>query len=853
MSQSLAGDGSAHLSYADLEWRVIRTAAGEFDAPPSPWPQHLRELGFHGQCTIADVVAGTEAEPDTPDGYDAADWWLVATTTCAAEAVLDFSGVSWPAQVFIDGSRVADATSMFLPIRCPLDSGTHEVAVRCGSLTAWLSRRRPRGRWRSTLVAEQRLRWSRTSLIGRAPVFGGVPPVIGLWQPAVLRTGPWIETLRVEADAESGVLRVDGRLAQPGSSHDAAVDPDAHLELRSPTEALVATAPLLFHDMDTCDNVTLHRFTGEARVVDPELWWPHGYGEPNLYRLTLRVSTTHLEREIGFRSIVADHSDHGFALSVNGQPVFCRGAVWVPPSPGHAATDDAIARQLAALRDVGATMVRVVGGLGYERPEFFSLCARYGLLVWQDAMLSTFDPPTELDPIVSAELAHMLDSVSGSPALAVVSGGSETLQQPEMLGVPAHSREIPLVDSLLRTVAKEHTDVPYVPSSPSSGTSADSADGGALAVRNDRGVAHWFGVGGYLRPLSDVQNAGVRFAAECLAFSIPPSDDVIEKYFGSTRVAGHDPRWKQGVPRDRTAAWDFEDVRDFYVTELFGVNPMQVRRVDPSRYLQLGRIAVAEAMAQCYAYWRRAPECAGALVLSARDLRPGAGWGLYDSDGRAKLPVAMLRRVWAPVALVLSDGGLAGLRIDLHNDTARQVSGNLSLVAVDPAGNRVINAHKRIDVPAAGSVSLVDADLVGSFTDLTNAYRFGAPAADAAEVEFVTDDGQVLRDVHVICPSAQPVVADISASLEATADPELWALTLTSRRTIRYVCIDAPGWTVSDQCFALAAASPYRVELVPDPTGTHAAPPVPRGRVTSADALDSATFAPATPSTHGAQ
>ena len=39
-------------------------------------------------------------------------------------------------------------------------------------------------------------------------------------------------------------------------------------------------------------------------------------------------------------------------------------------------------------------------------------------------------------------------------------------------------------------------DVPYVPSAPS---------GGDFPFRNDAGVANYFGVGGYRRPLSDAR------------------------------------------------------------------------------------------------------------------------------------------------------------------------------------------------------------------------------------------------------------------------------------------------------------------------------------------------------------
>src|SRR6185437_12849898 len=171
--------------------------------------------------------------------------------------------------------------------------------------------------------------------------------------------------------------------------------------------------------------------------------------------------------------------------------------------------------------------------------------------------------------------------------------------------------------------------------------------GGDLPFRPDRGVAHYYGVGAYRRPLEDARRAEVKFAAECLAFANLPDEPT---------------EWKAGVPRDVGAGWDFEDVRDHYLRELFALDPVALRSTDPERYLELSRQVSGEVMAEVFGEWRRAGStCHGGLVLWLPDVRPGAGWGVLDHRGSPKVAYHNLRRVLRPVAVWSTDEGLDGI------------------------------------------------------------------------------------------------------------------------------------------------------------------------------------------------
>ena len=112
---------------------------------------------------------------------------------------------------------------------------------------------------------------------------------------------------------------------------------------------------------------------------------------------------------------------------------------------------------------------------------------------------------------------------------------------------------------------------------------------------------------------------------------------------------------------------------------LFGVDPLELRARDPERYLALGRVATGEAMLRTFAEWRRpGSTCRGGLVWFARDLWPGAGWGIVDSTGRPKAAYWYLKRALAPVALLQRRRGLNGLWLHAVNDTAEADRGRAS-------------------------------------------------------------------------------------------------------------------------------------------------------------------------------
>src|SRR5947208_354414 len=112
---------------------------------------------------------------------------------------------------------------------------------------------------------------------------------------------------------------------------------------------------------------------GSVTVAGVERWWPHSHGPQPRYAAALTAGDHTIDLgHVGFRTVAVDETAGGFTLLVNGEPVFCRGACWVPPdivSLTASAADVRAALELA--RDGGMNMVRLTGTMVYEDAAFW--------------------------------------------------------------------------------------------------------------------------------------------------------------------------------------------------------------------------------------------------------------------------------------------------------------------------------------------------------------------------------------------------------------------------------------------------------------------------------------------------
>src|SRR5260370_10184433 len=316
--------------------------------------------------------------------FDRAEHWFrcrfeASPAESGEQLCLHVGGIATLATVWLNGEEILNSNSMFAGHEVDVTAlvrHRNDLLIVCRRLSAALREHRgkqPAARWRTRVVAEQQLRWFRTTLLGRAPGFSAEPEPVGPWRPIVLvrRRKIVVEDLsrEVHLEASAGVIAV-------------------HLRVRALQEgAAPVSGRLVAADssvaLDWHESEGRHHGSAILRIPNVIRWWPHTHGEPALYPLRVELeladgSITRFEDvPVGFRSVDAGPDptgDSGLALKINETAVFCRGVVWTPPDVVALVSDpEGVLQRLRLLRECGFNLIRLVATTVYENEAFHCL------------------------------------------------------------------------------------------------------------------------------------------------------------------------------------------------------------------------------------------------------------------------------------------------------------------------------------------------------------------------------------------------------------------------------------------------------------------------------------------------
>jgi hypothetical protein len=317
---------------------------------------------------------------------------------------LQFDGVNYRAQVWVNGHQVGQLAGMFqrgifdvTAVARP--GGTNALAVRVepvdfpGGFKVKNARQAPAigenlnggdgeiGRNTTMLMTAG---WDFTFSDGIRDRNTGIWRDVKLFAtgPVALRN-PFVETQLPLPDINSARLTLQADVVnatgETQSGQLRAVIPQLKLTLeKNVTLAPGATQTVVF---------TPEEFA-RLNVKHPRLWWPLNKGEPFLHDLKLsfvqarKVSDT-LATRFGIREITSDRNtpDHSRMFYVNGRRLFLHGDNWIPEAMCR--NSDARTRaELRYTRQAGINLLRLWGGGIAESDCFFNTCDELGILVW---------------------------------------------------------------------------------------------------------------------------------------------------------------------------------------------------------------------------------------------------------------------------------------------------------------------------------------------------------------------------------------------------------------------------------------------------------------------------------------
>ena len=168
------------------------------------------------------------------------------------------------------------------------------------------------------------------------------------------------------------------------------------------------------------------------RLQNPKLWWPAGYGEPNLYETELVFETADQTTsdskvfQAGIRQFAYSEEGGALRMWINGRRFIPRGGNWGFSESMLRYRGREYDAAVRYHRDMHFNMIRNwVGQIGDD--EFYEACDRHGIVVWQDFWLANpWDGPDPADEAMFLRNAtDTVRRIRNHPSVGVYCGRNE--------------------------------------------------------------------------------------------------------------------------------------------------------------------------------------------------------------------------------------------------------------------------------------------------------------------------------------------------------------------------------------------------------------------------------------------
>lgn len=416
-------------------------------------------------------------------------------------------------------------------------------------------------------------------------------------------------------------------------------------------------------------------------VRNPRLWWPKGYGAPDLYTVTcelLHHGKPVAERvdRVGVRTIQLRRTETtgegggDFRFEVNGTPILVKGANWVPADAFHSRDAERYEACLSLFDDLGCNMVRCWGGGVYEDHAFFDYCDAHGMMVWQDFAFACARYPQDPEflEVIRREAESVVRKLRNHPSLVVWCGDNECDDAWLWGGHdPDHNRLTREV--LPHVVHRCDPWRPFVPSSPYHAPEKVRRGDARLLPEQ-----HLWGPRDYFKSRFYTESTA-HFVGE-IGYHGCPNVSSLRRFLDEEHLwPWHEnSQWithcTDSTPGGGAYKYRVQLMAD-QIRELFGVDPRNVEE-----FALASQISQAEAKKFFVEMvrlrkWRRT----GVLWWNVIDCWPQFSDAIVDYHFGRKLAYHYLRRVQEPVCLMVDEPESWHVRVVAGNDSRAAAAG----------------------------------------------------------------------------------------------------------------------------------------------------------------------------------
>ena len=364
------------------------------------------------------------------DSPYAVSWWYrnsfaVPSTYAGKTAWLNFKGINYRANVFLNGKQIASTDDIAGAWR------TYELNVTAALKPG-----------RENVLAVQVFAPTENDLAITFVDWNPAPPDknMGLWRevylttsgPVALRYPTVVSKLNPPAN-DSAQLTLTAQLKN-------GTDQPVKGTLKGQIDSVAFEQPVELAAHESKDVTFTPETFSQLVFASPRLWWPAQMGKPNLYPLTMQVEvdgkvSDHSRTEFGIREVTSEvNSTGGRAFHINGKNILIRGGGWTPDMMLRESSQR-LHDEFRYVKDMGLNTVRLEGKL--ETQEFFDTADHEGILVMAGWCCCDFwERWTRWQPkdfeIAQQSLRDQIYRLRSHPSLVMWLNGSDNPPPPDV-------------------------------------------------------------------------------------------------------------------------------------------------------------------------------------------------------------------------------------------------------------------------------------------------------------------------------------------------------------------------------------------------------------------------------------